>query len=126
MIRGRTIDIKTWLYGPFLYYAVHHPADDPYRQLVQPFVDKALRYGNAHIRSLESRHRHHGTWYALRTGTAAAFCIIAAAKCGHINLPETWAETVQLQVELLRYWEEEAPDIAKSRVVLQEMIEDFS
>ena len=126
MIRIRTIEIKISLYRPFLYYAIHYPADDPYRQLIQPFVEKALQHGSAHIRGLEVRHLHHGTWYSLRTATAVALCIIAAAKCGFVTLPIVWAEDVKTQITLLRYWGGEASDLTRAAVVLQELLDEVA
>jgi hypothetical protein len=126
MVRGRTIDIKSWLYSPFLYYAIHNPPDDRYQKLIQPFVQKALEFLTSMIWSLKVRHRHHGTWYGVRNGTTAALSLIAAVKCGHIDVPDEWKDIVKAQIEALRYWEGETPDFGKARVVLQEMIDELS
>jgi hypothetical protein len=62
MTRVRVLEIRTWIFRPFLYYAIHHPLDDPYRPLVQPFVDDALETARILILSQVHKHRHHGTW----------------------------------------------------------------
>ena len=124
MVRSRTQEIETWLYQPFLYYAIHHPADDPYRPLIQPFINKNLELSRCIIEGSCFRHRHHGSWYGARSSTTLAFLIIAAVKCGHIDVPETWSHTVQTQIGILKYWEKESPDLAKARVVLQEMLDE--
>lgn len=42
MVHGRATEIRTWIYRPFVYYAIHNPVDAPCRELVQPFVEKGL------------------------------------------------------------------------------------
>jgi len=63
MIRGRVLEIRSLIFRPFLYYAIHRPFNDPYRALVQPFVNDALEIARAIIENKKARHRHHGTWY---------------------------------------------------------------
>ena len=125
MVRGRTQEIKTWLYQPFLYYAIHHPADDPYRSAVLPFVNKQFELSRGIIEGSCYRHRHHGSWYGLRCSTTSAFLIVAAVKCGHLDVPETWSDTIQIHIGVLKYWEKESPDLAVAKVVLQEMLDEL-
>ncbi|KAH8694612.1 hypothetical protein BGZ61DRAFT_588540 [Ilyonectria robusta] len=135
MVRGRTLEIQSWLYRPFLYYAIHHPSSDPFRPAMEPFVQKALVYGSAHIRGLGVRHRHHGTWYALRTGMAEALSLLAAVKSGVVDMGDGtgeyggmgeggWRETVKQMIEILGYWEAESVDVGRSKVVLEELLQD--
>ncbi|KAL6412655.1 hypothetical protein AUP68_03860 [Ilyonectria robusta] len=135
MVRGRTLEIQSWLYRPFLYYAIHHPSSDHFRPAMEPFVQKALVYGSAHIRGLGVRHRHHGTWYALRTGMAEALSLLAAVKSGVVDMGDGtgeyggmgeggWRETVKQMIEILGYWEAESVDVGRSKVVLEELLQD--
>ena len=142
MVRGRTLEIQSWLYCPFLYYAIHHPPSDPYRLLIEPFVEKALVCGSAHIRGLEARHRHHGTWYEMRAATMAALCILAAAKSGVVDMKDGigagagrgeiwggmgeggWRETVTRMIGILGFWEGEAADLTRAKGLLEELLEE--
>jgi len=122
--RGRALEIYTWLFRPFLYYAIHHPANDPHRAIVQGFVDSALKTARATIGEgiIHHRHRHHGTWFHLRNGTSAALSMIAAQKCGHIELPQDWREIIRTQISVLQFWEKESPEIAKAKDMLATLI----
>jgi hypothetical protein len=103
-------------------------------------VDRALEYCFRIVESVAHRHRHHGTWYALRSGkqlcsytqevnnltcdfpgTTASLLVIAAVKCGHISVPAEWEIIIAKHIRTLKYWESEAPDIAKARLILEAM-----
>lgn len=120
--RGRALEIYTWLFRPFLYYAIHRPANDPHRAAVQGFVDSAIKIARGTIGEGILHHRHHGTWFHLRNGTSAALSILAAHKCGHIELPPDWREVVRTQISVLEFWEKESPDITKAKDVLTTLI----
>ena len=68
VIRARVVEIRSWICRPFLFYAVHQPADDPNQRLIRGFVHDSLELSFCVIESVAHRHRHHGTWYALRSG----------------------------------------------------------
>ena len=120
--RGRALEIYTWLFRPFLYHAIHHPANHPDRASVQQFVDNALRMARATIEGGILRHRHHGTWFHLRSGISSALSLIAAHRCGHINLPPDWREVVWTQMSILDFWAKESCDIAKAKDMLNTMM----
>ncbi|KAE9373064.1 hypothetical protein N431DRAFT_336998 [Stipitochalara longipes BDJ] len=122
MTRGRVLEIRSLIFRPFLYYAVHHPFNDPYRKLVQPFIDDALETARVIIETKKARHRHHGTWFALRSSTAEALCLIAAKRCGNIEMPLGWRHTIQTQIDTLRYWEGESAELPKARELLITMM----
>ena len=121
MVRGRALGIKTWIYRPFLYYAVHNGPDATYRSLVQPLVDKALLYIGFYIQGEPSQHRHHGTWLSIRETTAQVLCMIGASISGRIVMPSDWRAIARSCIDRLRYWDQEAPEISK----LTQMLESY-
>lgn len=58
-------------------------------------------------------------------GTAAALRIIAAVKCGHIDIPAGWRDMVLKHVFTLEYWEMEAPDFGKAVTILRELLSEI-
>ncbi|KAH7399863.1 hypothetical protein BKA64DRAFT_642021 [Cadophora sp. MPI-SDFR-AT-0126] len=125
VIRARVAEIRSWIYRPLMFYAVHRPADDPNQILIRGFVQDSLEYALRGIESVAHRHRHHGTWYALRNGTSAAFRIIAAVKCGHLDVPPGWQKVVLNHVSILKYWEGEALDLARARGILEKLLAEI-
>lgn len=64
--------------------------------------------------------------FGQRNGTAAAFNILAAAKCGHIAMPIGWEDAVRLQLVSYGYWGRESPDIAKSKTIVESLFKSMS
>lgn len=120
--RGRALEIYSWLFRPFLFYAIHHAADDSNRAKIQTFVDGAIRVARGTMEKGNLHYRHHGTWFHLRNSTAAALSIIAARKCGHIDLPVDWSDVIRTHISVLEYWEMESRDITKSKDLLNAMM----
>jgi hypothetical protein len=90
--------------------------------MIQSFVDGALNIARATMKEGNLHYRHHGTWFHLRNGTSGALSMIAARKCGHIDLPSDWREVVQKHISVLEFWERESADIAKAKDLLNTMI----
>lgn len=119
MVKGRALGIQSWIYRPFLYYAIHNPPDAPYRGLVQPLVDKALLYISHYVLEEPSRHRHHGSWFSIRETTAQILCMIGASLSGKVVMPVDWRTTVRGCIDRLRYWDQEATEISRLIQVLE-------
>jgi len=94
MVRGRLIEIKSWIFRPFLFYAIHHRPSDPYHLLIQQYVEKSVETAILNVGGILAapRHRHHGTWYSMRNASASAFILVAAAKSGWIKIEDGWEE----------------------------------
>ncbi|KAF4976381.1 hypothetical protein FZEAL_6942 [Fusarium zealandicum] len=118
MIRARVLEIRLWVYRPFLYYAIHNPPDGPFQSLLRPFVEKALMYTFRILNDCPTRHRHHGVWFSIRTGISAALSILAAGRCGNLPLPVGWTGIVRATITKLEYWEAEAPGLSQALEVL--------
>lgn len=132
--RGRELCIRSALYRPFLYYAVHHPSPDDGLQAatLQNLVQKSLDVCVSCNSGVAMSHRHHGTWYGFRNSITAAFMIKAAAMGGLIVTTEhsddgeahdnVYGHALRTCVQKLRYWEGESPgDISRARKILEDL-----
>lgn len=145
-IGNRFLEIRLWLYQPFLYFAAHYPIEATaspvtetaslaltpeeartVRGLVQSGLDCSMKILDARC----LRHRHHGIWFDLRALVTASLIFIALAKGGNIDLPGIDSpggirSRLDRTLEALDYWEDEAPDIKKARRVLEDLIRETS
>lgn len=108
MVHGRFLELKCWIYRPFLYYTIHSPTHAPHQRLALPYVNKLLTTCAQILRHDLSKHRHHGTWFATRSNIAAALLILAAARSDTVPVPTDWQDILQTGLEKLRYWADEA------------------
>ncbi|KAF5027830.1 hypothetical protein F66182_57 [Fusarium sp. NRRL 66182] len=123
-VRGRVLEIQTWIYAPFLYYTIHSPPDAPHRDRVKPLVEESIPHILSVMRGEPSRLRHHGTWYNLRLTTMRCLLIIGAARCGTVSVPEDWRREVQLVISRLKYWAPEGPGTNRCIEVLESYLGD--
>ncbi|KAM5344153.1 hypothetical protein ACJ41O_012690 [Fusarium nematophilum] len=123
-VRGRVLEIKMWIYTPFLYYAIHAPPDAPYRDIIQPFVDKGIAYNFLMLRGEPNTHRHHGTWYAVRAAASSCLFILGAVRCGTISVPVDWMQDIRQTVSRMRYWAAEGPGVSRAIEVVESYLED--
>lgn len=88
-VNNRFLEIRLWLYQPFLFFAAHrygtdtNPAsltDDEFR-IVQGFVDSVLDCCMKILQARCLRHRHHGIWFDLRALVTASLVFIALPRC---------------------------------------------
>ena len=125
MIRARVLEIRTWIFRPFLFYAVHHPAQNFQNTMLPRFVEHALLHSIRLIETNSLPHRHHGVWYTCRVSVSAALSILAAARNGTIALPQGWQSAVELAIETLLYWEQEGPgDLRLARKILEGLLSE--
>lgn len=158
---NRILEMRSWLYQPFLYYAIHQDTMTEDERLdraqLTPSQERIL-YDLVHagidclLKTLEVRslrHRHHGVWFDLRAVVTAVVILFAAARSGAVQVPNylfdlghshNWPTgagvagqedffqrssgkiTFSKILERLRFWEDEAPDIARARVLLEKLI----
>lgn len=139
MTQGRSIIIRLLLYRPFLYYTVHsrHQMDSETSARVDSLAQKALDVCIEYHSSTVMRHRHHGTWYGLRGAFATGLMLVAAKVSGIITwrswspdsenpIENQYGHAVQMCLETLRYWESESTDCARSRDILENLINTSS
>ncbi|KAJ5244451.1 hypothetical protein N7489_004547 [Penicillium chrysogenum] len=143
-LSNRFLEIRLWLYQPFLFFAVHHPmsttspaTDNPTYPLtkdgfgiVQGLVESGLDCSNKILQARCLRHRHHGIWFDLRALVTASLIFIALARSGNVSLPNIHPGGLRSHLsrtlEALTYWEDEAPDIKKARGTLDNLLRDLS
>jgi hypothetical protein len=126
MTRARAFEVRSDLYRPFLYYAIHNPYDHLHQAELQPFVEKAIRYCFAMIHGESVLHRHHGTWYACRGSVSASLMILGAVRSGHVTVPSDWMTFIERAIATLKHWEAEAPDIRRARTIVEELLLNHS
>lgn len=103
---NRILEMRSWLYQPFLYYIIHSGAStsgvppqithqrQPSQTSFLPEDTRALHSMitagidcNLKIMDVRSlRHRHHGLWYDLRSTMCASLLLLAIVKSGHADL----------------------------------------
>jgi hypothetical protein len=119
-LQARGIEIKERIYRPFLLLIIHKELTDSDAHTLAPFVQEHIVACLGLIRHWNVRHRHHGTWLMVRQSFASALLLMAARKAGVEQASlNACTEAVQLSLSTLRYWEQEAPDLRASRVILE-------
>ncbi|KAK9234142.1 hypothetical protein V1525DRAFT_391744 [Lipomyces kononenkoae] len=122
-LQARVFEVKSWLYRPFVYYAVHHGLGQRTGYDIEEYVHKAITCCLHVIQSKHIRHRHHGTWFASRTVLCSALMIIAAVKAGGIiDYLLDWQDLVNQAISSLEYWESESRDLSKGKSVLKDLL----
>ena len=139
---NRLLEMKAWLYQPFLFYSIHRSAIDADKQdsrleaLIQSGVESNLKI--IEVRTL--RHRHHGLWYDLRAIVAASLILMAVIRSGRLaastmfgDEPPTTSSLTEAPgrdrsksrlenvIAALDFWSEESPDLIRARQVLEEV-----
>jgi hypothetical protein len=79
------------------------------------------------IQQWDIRHRHHGTWLMVRQSFASALLLLAACKAGLSEVAIEQCEfSVKATLSTIQFWENEAPDLKASRLILQKIIDDLA
>lgn len=107
MVRSRVLEMRTWIYQPFLYHAIHNTRESCISELVMPLASKALHASFRFIKDEPIPYRHHGAWLGIRTSIAACLQIMATAQSESIPLQPDWKDLVQDYIGRLNYWKEE-------------------
>ncbi|KAI9167955.1 hypothetical protein HJFPF1_04098 [Paramyrothecium foliicola] len=123
--RGRALQIKMWLYTPFLYYAIHAPSEVPRQGPIWEFAEKAIAISYTTIVGEPTGHRHHGTWYHIMSIATCCLFIIAAVRRGNVPVPKEWRKEVEGAIQRIRYWEDEGPGVTRAIHVLTTYLMDI-
>ena len=114
---NRLLEMRQWLYQPFLYYLIHArptaPPTEHGRQnsFPQSIASPSSITGNDHnvfwtliaraidcnLTILETRslpHRHHGLWFDLRAVMCSSLILLAVVKSGYAELIPDWRQTL--------------------------------
>jgi Fungal Zn(2)-Cys(6) binuclear cluster domain len=127
ILRGHLLNLWEVIYWPWLEIYINHGVHDLASNL---YGQKALQTGIDRIRINKPgfRHRHHGTWLMLQSCTRSALLLIAANYDVEAStmLPHGWQEAVSDTIELLRFWQYEATDVADRLRILEELTRNIS
>ena len=123
---SRLLEMKSWLYQPFLYYAIHcneaQASELRDNTILQSLVVAAVEVNIRTIEVRSLRHRHHGIWFDLRSIVTASFKVIAAARSGNVKVEPEWEDHIRLVIANLAFWEDESVDLPKTRQVLEDLL----
>jgi len=132
VIRGHLINLYELLYWPFLVTYLEALESNGSKSISNKVAVAARHRELAelalfkHVERLQRNrpgfyHRHHGTWFMIRTCTRSALVLLRAALVVHqqsgpspsrsnLTLPNDWQQAVLGAIELNRHWAEEAVD----------------
>lgn len=123
---NRLLEMKSWLYQPFLYYAIHcnetQAAEVRDNMILQSLISSAMEVNISTVEMRSLRHRHHGIWFDIRSIVTASFEVIAAAKSGKVKVEPEWEDRIRLVIANLAFWEDESADVPKTRQVLENLL----
>lgn len=126
-LQARALEIRERIYRPFLYRRIHGEASLPEQPALRSLAETHSITCARLIRQWNIRHRHHGTWLMVRQSFTAALLLLAAREAGVLDLASEQCDLgVQQTVSTLRYWEDEAPDLKASRMILEDLATRFS
>jgi hypothetical protein len=80
LLYARVLELKCFIYRPFLYHAAHSTMSDREQAEIGPFVAKGLCCHFLAITIGYLHYRNHITFYHFRYSIASALCIMAVAK----------------------------------------------
>ncbi|KAH8675204.1 hypothetical protein BGZ61DRAFT_360721 [Ilyonectria robusta] len=123
-VKARALLYQEWIHRPFLYYVIHQDVDDPNISQAMPLAEKCLNLCVQWQLFVHPFHRHHGTWYIARNSITRASLLIAAARSKKLHLPDGWRNIVDSALQVVQYWEDEAPDLNKAAGILRNLIAD--
>ncbi|GLA66474.1 hypothetical protein AtubIFM54640_009052 [Aspergillus tubingensis] len=119
-LQARVLQLRSWLYRPFVYYAIHHDGGHiNENEEAKRFMRKAIEC-SFHMINSKATHRHHGTWFVARGVLSSALLIIAAVKAdkGLVDYLADWPDLLDQAIRSLTHWASEARDLAYAAVVL--------
>jgi hypothetical protein len=118
-------EVRERLYRPFLYTAIFSPLDTILPREILSFAKSCVVTCPAYCAREHNPHRHHGTWYHNRQLFRMGLLILAAAKSQRVEMPEDWPKALRKAIAELKYWENEAADVKKSREILQDILQEI-
>ncbi|KAL4881052.1 hypothetical protein BJY04DRAFT_218569 [Aspergillus karnatakaensis] len=132
ILTGHLIDCYEMMYWPFVVDAIHNTTlttTPDFQAHHKNFARKG--FDLCMLRILQNSpgffDRHHGTWLMLRSCTRSALVLIAGVLMGLEELlPPDWEGGVGKVLGLLRYWKDEAADVADKLEILEWFMDNSS
>lgn len=124
ILEGHLGNCYEFIYWPF----IKHTINSPFRNLsTDEYVRKGLQAAmdRLNINKPGFKHRHHGTYYLIRSCTRSAFVLLAAHLKGNLEdlMPIGWFETIWSVVDLLEFWQDELPIARRWRDIITHLME---
>jgi hypothetical protein len=87
-------------------------------------VDKAIALCFQGLTQSPSPHRHHGTFFELRTTVVFALSIIAVSRCDTLSpkLEHDWMVRIQVATRRLGYWQDECAGVKEAAGMLDTLL----
>lgn len=121
-LQARALEIRERIYRPFVYRSIHQPRESSEQVALDPLVRSHLTTCSKLIHHWDIRHRHHGTWLMARQSFTSALLLLAAQKSGvGGTAAEQCEKSTQCTLSTLQFWEDEAPDLKASRLILEDV-----
>ncbi|KAK7216348.1 hypothetical protein V2G26_004351 [Clonostachys chloroleuca] len=125
VLRGHLVNFYEALYWPFLMARLTASVSSP--DLARAVDELGKKGIEAHIRRIYVNlpgfmHRHHGTWFMIRTCMRSAVILLGAAKLKY-PLPQCWGDAVWQVWRLVSEWEGEISDLREWNRFLKQSLE---
>lgn len=114
-------DLRERIWRPFVYIAVHSASSQLSEQVVTG-TQRCLEMSLGLLQNARLKHRHHGCWQTIRCMFSKALVVLAAAKCGHVQIAEDWRIHAEAFQDYMRYWQDEALDIGAANRALSSLL----
>lgn len=123
----RCVRLKIAVYLPVLHFVIHQPPGDPCWASGLPLAWKCIDFCETLIRhsDLENDWRHGGSWFKLRSVFSSSLLILAAVRCGKIELSTDWMGLVQKALRILEVRSDDATDVRWMSVILHRLVKDM-
>ncbi|RSL66823.1 hypothetical protein CEP53_003206 [Fusarium sp. AF-6] len=112
-LRGRFLEWNELLLRPILYHVLHLPSDQTAIPESVELAEKAIHVCVQKIHEYQHTLRHGGSWFITRRIFAYACLILAAARQPErrIKLPLRWGSAIQVAIQTLGFWAQDAADV---------------
>ncbi|KAH8895203.1 hypothetical protein GQ53DRAFT_629904, partial [Thozetella sp. PMI_491] len=130
VLRGQLLHVYELVYWPFLLAALrdHSPMghDIAFPELIQKGIDLHLQH--LYVNEPGFRHRHHGTFLMIGACARSSLVLLLVARWVDrfgpsgprgVVLPPSWKQAVWGVVNMLRYWESDAPAFGTWKEVIE-------
>ncbi|KAJ5031392.1 hypothetical protein J3E73DRAFT_428551 [Bipolaris maydis] len=136
VLRGHLINVWEIIYWPFVECAVNSNITMEDEPLLRELAMKGLQIHMERIRVNRPgfAHRHHGTFYLIKSCTQSALILLAAARSRNfvtdevetpLHVPIGWQNAVEEVIQLLEAWEQESADLSTMANTLRLMYRNY-
>ncbi|XP_014551204.1 hypothetical protein COCVIDRAFT_42469 [Bipolaris victoriae FI3] len=136
VLRGHLINVWEIIYWPFVEWAINSTIVMEDEPLLREYAMKGLQIHMERIRVNRAgfAHRHHGTFYLIKSCTQSALILLAAARSRNfvtdqaensLHVPIGWQSAVKEVIHLLEAWEQESADLSSMANTLRLMYRNY-